>query len=403
MKRLSDGISKTAALGEDVATSRFTPDRRAVIAGGLTGLATLLTPRSARAGTITVTDILGRTVSVKTPVQRMILGEGRQVFIVGALDRQEPFGRVVGWRNDLIDTDPDTWSRYRSRYPVAEKLPLFNGMHDGVFDVERAIALKPDVIFLNLETRVAGEEADLIARLGALDMPVVYIDFREKPFVNTDLSIRLFGRLLDRETVAEDLIAFRAAEIARVTDRLAQAGDIKRPLVMIDRIPGYSDECCLSFGPENFGRMVEMAGGRNLGSKIIPGTFGTLNPEAVLTADPDVVISTAGNFSAYQPNGAWVDVGPGADPAQARAKLTALMQRPAFAGTKAVREGRVHAIWHQFYNNPYQFVAIQRIAKWLHPTLFADLDPEATFRDLHERFLPVPYEPGYWVSLDGKA
>ncbi|MBW8724496.1 MAG: ABC transporter substrate-binding protein, partial [Inquilinus limosus] len=40
-----------------------------------------------------------------------------------------------------------------------------------------------------------------------------------------------------------------------------------------------------------------------------------------------------------------------------------------------------------------------QLAKWLHPDLFADLDPEATFRTLHERFLPIPYRPGYWVSL----
>ena len=30
-----------------------------------------------------------------------------------------------------------------------------------------------------------------------------------------------------------------------------------------------------------------------------------------------------------------------------------------------------------------------------------DLDPDATYREMHERFLPVPYEPGYFVSLDG--
>jgi threonine 3-dehydrogenase len=56
---------------------------------------------------------------------------------------------------------------------------------------------------------------------------------------------------------------------------------------------------------------------------------------------------------------------------------------------KAVETGQVHAIWRQFYNSPCQFVAIQQIAKWLHPELFADLDPEATFPELHERFLPV--------------
>ncbi|TIP69101.1 MAG: ABC transporter substrate-binding protein, partial [Mesorhizobium sp.] len=52
-----------------------------------------------------------------------------------------------------------------------------------------------------------------------------------------------------------------------------------------------------------------------------------------------------------------------------------------------------------FYNSPYQFVAIQQMAKWLHPDLFADLDAEATFKELHEKFLPVGYTPGHWVSL----
>ena len=36
----------------------------------------------------------------------------------------------------------------------------------------------------------------------------------------------------------------------------------------------------------------------------------------------------------------------------------------------------MHAAWHQFYGNPYDFVAIQQFAKWFHPDLFADLDPE---------------------------
>ena len=55
-----------------------------------------------------------------------------------------------------------------------------------------------------------------------------------------------------------------------------------------------------------------------------------------------------------------------------------------------------------FYNSPYQFVAIQQMAKWLHPELFRDLDPDQTMRTLYERFLPVSYKPGYWVSLSDK-
>jgi iron complex transport system substrate-binding protein len=46
---------------------------------------------------------------------------------------------------------------------------------------------------------------------------------------------------------------------------------------------------------------------------------------------------------------------------------------------------------------------LQQVAKWLHPDLFAWLDPEATFRELHVRFLPVSYQPGYWVGLDSSV
>ena len=99
------------------------------------------------------------------------------------------------------------------------------------------------------------------------------------------------------------------------------------------------------------------------------------------------------------PGGNWVGVGYGADLKEAHRKLENLTKRPAFTGVKAVADGNVHAIWHQFYNNPYQFVAIQEIAKWLHPDLFKDLDPQATFKELHSRFLPLEYKDGYFVSL----
>ncbi|MFA6966880.1 ABC transporter substrate-binding protein [Bosea sp. (in: a-proteobacteria)] len=356
----------------------------------------------ALADKVSVIDVLGRKVEVEAPVQRVILGEGRQMYFVAALDKDDPFKRVVGWRDDLSKADPDSYKQYLARYPQIAKLPSFGGAKEGAFDIEQAIALKPDVLFLNVEAKVASDEASLVDKLAAVGIPVVYVDFREKPFQNTEPSMRVIGKLFGQEKLAEDFIAFRAAEIARVTDRLAKTPNLKRPLVMMERAGGYSDDCCMSFGSENFGKMVEIAGGKNFASDLIPGTFGTVNPEAVVAANPDVVIITGGNWGAYVPGGAWVGLGPGADMVEARRKLAGLAKRPAYSQTKAVKDGRVHAIWHQFYNSPYQFVAIQEIAKWLHPELFKDLDADATLKTLHERFLPLPYEPGYWVSLERK-
>ena len=156
----------------------------------------------------------------------------------------------------------------------------------------------------------------------------------------------------------------------------------------------------MSFGNANFGTFVELAGGENMAGPFIPGTFGTINAEQVIASNPDQIIVTGGNWEAYVPGGDWVGVGPGSDEAEARTKLAALMKRPGFTGVKAVENNQVHAIWHQFYNNPYSFVAVQQLAKWIHPELFPDLDPEATLAELHARFLPIDYHPGYWVSLD---
>ncbi len=39
---------------------------------------------------------------------------------------------------------------------------------------------------------------------------------------------------------------------------------------------------------------------------------------------------------------------------------------------------------------------------WIHPELFADLNADKTFKTFYEKFLSIPYEPGYFVSLDNK-
>jgi iron complex transport system substrate-binding protein len=370
--------------------------------GAALALVSLLpVPSRAADSKVTVTDITGRQVEVKAPVEKVILGEGRQIYFVAALDGDDPFRRVVGWRDDFEKADLDGYKDYLAKYPQIAKLPTFGGSKEGTFDIEQAVALAPDVMIMNVEAKTATDDAKLTEKLAKVGIPVVFVDFRDKPFENTEPSMRLMGKLFGKEARAEEFVAFRKEQIERVTERLAKANPAK-PVVMIERAAGYSDDCCMSFGNENFGKMVEIAGGINLAGPIIPGTFGVVNPEHIVAANPDHVVVTGSNWELYVPGGAWVGVGSGADREKARSKLAALMKRPAYTGVKAVQNGEVHAIWHQFYNSPYQFVAIQQMAKWLHPELFGDLDPDQTMRSLYERFLPVAYKPGYWVSLKNK-
>src|SRR5699024_8174865 len=107
-----------------------------------------------------------------------------------------------------------------------------------------------------------------------------------------------------------------------------------------------------------------------------------------------------GNFQAFVPGGKWIPLGPGINIQQSKHRLAWFTTRPAYVDSNARRRGAFFAIWHQFYNSPYDVIAIQQLAKWIHPQLFADLDPDDTFRRLHQEFLPISYQPGYMIDLE---
>ncbi|MBD8890271.1 ABC transporter substrate-binding protein [Roseibium litorale] len=351
---------------------------------------------------VSVVDVAGREVEVQVPVERMLLGEGRQLYLVASLAPEDPLGHMTAWRDDLKQADPATYRQYLKAFPALEDLPSFKGQENSLIDIEGAVIQKPDVVLLNLEAMRANEDADYIAKLSALGIPVLYIDFRHEPLKNTEPSIRLLGKVMGREQRAEEIISFRQKAMARVTDVLEREKP-KRPKVFIERIGGYTEDCCLTFGNGNFGKYVDLAGGDNIGTEFLPGTFGQINPEQVIVSNPEHVVVTSADWEAYVPGGHWIPLGPGADMAKAEKKLEWFTGRPAYAGIAAQKTRAFHGIWHQFYNSPYEFIAVQQLAKWLHPNLFPELDPDATFAEYHRRFLPIAYQSGYSVSLPNPA
>jgi iron complex transport system substrate-binding protein len=349
-----------------------------------------------------IIDSAGRKVEIDSPAKRVIVGEARQVHVIAALKGDKTFDTIVGWRDDLIKKDPDSYAAYVERFPQIAKLPLFGYLPQGEFSLEQAISLLPDVITLNLEVEKTAKESGFEEKAAAAGIKVVYLDFRLDPEKNSENSIRILGTIFGAEQRAEEFIAYRRAQIALVTDKLASVKDLKRPGVFIERAPGISgeDTCCRTFGPVNFGTMVEQAGGHNIAADVIKTTFGDLNPEQLLVSNPEQVIVTGSNWAAESDINQFVPVGRGADMALSRERLAKLMTRTPFPELDAVKKGNVHAVWHQFYGAPYEFFPIQQFAKWFHPDLFADLNPEKNFEEFHHKFLPVTYKPGYFVSLE---
>lgn len=353
------------------------------------------------ADAMTLTDIAGREVTLPDNPSRIILGEGRMMYAIAPLATDDPFENIVGWKDDLILYDPDAFRRFETAFPEdTARMVNFGSPYSGDFSIEAVLEHQGDLLILDLGNLFKAEETGLIDKLDEAGVPVVFVDFRQNPTGNTIPSMLLLGRVLGAEARAAEFIDFYISEMRKVSNVVDTLPATGRPLVFVENAAGWNeDSCCNTFGSYNYGRFVELAGGRNYGSEMFSGVRSEVSLEAVITADPDILLGTGANWAEARPEVSATLLGYEGDPADNEARLVALSQRNGFRDLRAVQEGRMHSIYHQFYNSPYHFIAIQQLAKWVHPDDFEDLDPMATFDELHARFMPFEAGGQFWVSL----
>ncbi len=355
---------------------------------------------AALADKVTITDIAGRTVEVEKNPSKIVLGEGRMVYSIALLDRENPFKRVVGWKDDLIKYDPDAYRKYKARFPEVDDIQNLGSPYAAEYSLETVISLDTDVVFLNLGNLLKAQESGIIDKLDKAGIPVVFLDFRQRPTQHTVPSLQILGRIFDERDNADEFVDYYQKNMMAVFSRVETIKDEDKPIVFIERAAGYNpDKCCSTFGGANLGRLVDLAGGINWGSRKFPGFSGKVNPEVIFTDDPDIILGTGANWAEAQPGTMAVLFGYEASEDLVAQRLAALAGRKGWGELKAVKSGQFHSIYHQFYNSPYHFVALQAFAKWFYPEKFSDLDPEATFVELHEKFLPIDYSGVFWGSL----
>jgi iron complex transport system substrate-binding protein len=102
-----------------------------------------LLPLSAFADPFTIKDVAGREVSFDKPVERVILGEGRMLYAVAPIEKDDPFAKIVGWRNDLWTTDKDGFNAYVEKFPKGKDLPFLGNLTDGTLQTETASPSTP--------------------------------------------------------------------------------------------------------------------------------------------------------------------------------------------------------------------------------------------------------------------
>ena len=357
----------------------------------LLGVALLLSPLLTLAQTwpVTVKDIDNRTVTIPQEPQRIILQDGRDILTLAMLEPKDPFAKVVAWNNLPKKQDTETWNVLKRKWPEAERILDMKFSDQGNVDLETVISRKPDLMIAQLRAKPALTQSGVLTQLEALHVPVVFVDYELHPVENTRASISLLGKVLGQPERAQAYVDFYQQRLDQIHQRLAKAG--KKPLVFIEPIAGVAgldNGCCFTHARNGWGGLVEAAGGENIGSALLPGATGTVSVEKIISMNPDYYLMTGskrpGKGTAIIPFGYNVQAN------AVQSAFTALLARQGVSSIPAVEKGHTGALYHHFYNNPYNIIAIEALSKIFYPTLFADVDPLADYHLLITRFTQIP-------------
>ncbi len=334
--------------------------------------------------TVKITDLMGREVEVRVPVDRVVISFNVEEFI--AVGGEDALKKIVGWSQYYWKgRRPTVWETYCKKFSWIENIPDVGYPWKGTFSAEKVIELKPDVVIMSTgQYKYVKEDVEKIEKAG---IPVVFIDYYEPFNITThSKSTLILGKLLGKEDRAKELIDYYEKQVNDVLEKLKQIKGEKPKVLLLGK--GWT-----SYGKNHYrGKMIEFAGGVNIAAKVLEQS-GEISPEYVLKENPDVVI--------FIGKKGWnVDLGYGINKSVSIEMLRKAIDRPGWENLNAVKNKRVYAIHIYFvHGHIYDFVALQYFAKWFYPSEFSYLDPEKSWKDFHEKFLPVEYSGTWAVGL----
>jgi len=351
------------------------------------------------AAPITVVDIAGRQVTVNAPASRVMLADSRMLLPISILHPQDPLQGIVAWDNSLQRLAPDMARHYAKKFPQLKQIPVFDNPYISDFSVENALTLHPDLIIFDIGIKEKLSSSNILAILEKSGIPVIFVDFRQKPLTNTVASIKLLGEVLGEQQNAARFADRWQQLYQRVQDRIAKIPEANWPKVVFENHAGITgDNCCAVFGKNLFGEFLTVAGGRNLMADKVPVRGGEISPELLIAANPDYYILSGADWSQRGGQSIAVPLGYEATRETTLPKLLHLMQRNTVEVIPAVQQKKVLAVYHQFYDSPFNVVALEEMAKFLHPEQFADVNPQADLEAMYSDFTGVGYSGLFFLQ-----
>ncbi len=316
---------------------------------------------------VTVTDLLGREVSIPADVTRVIaIGPGalRLYVYAGNLDY------VVGV--EQMEADSSTGKPYMLANPDLAKLPIIGqGGPNNAPDPERILTVAPDVIFSTYasEASVADE---LQAKTG---IPVVVLSYGSASFGVTALfgqgvpdSLELIGQVIGDDAKAQAAVDFLNQALEDLGTRTSDIPDADKPSVYVGGLGARGSARYQSTQGDY--SLLNAINAKNVVDETGQSGSIMIDKEKLLDWDPDYLFVDLGGLAAV---------------------LEDYQKNPTiYESLSAVQNGLVYTqLPYNYYttNIDTTIADAYYLGKILYPEAFADIDPVQKADEVYQALL----------------
>ena len=332
-----------------------------------------------------LTDLAGRSVVLSRKPQRFVVANyiANFLFVGGAKAVDQIVGITAdGWES----TRYAEYVRLTQAFAQLKNIPSIGGYHDDILNTEKILSLKPDVVILG-QTQYA-QNAQRLRLLEKAGIAVVVLDYHAMTLQNHVKSTQLLGKLLNRESVAEEQINRYTETIQTIQTRIAKADNKAK------QVPVYVE--CGNLGVGSYGNSYNKTvlwGGilRRLQANNIaadmPAPYASLSREFVLAKNPGIIF-IAGSIWQNAAENDQMRMGLMVSRTEALQRLSGFIRRPLWDRLQAVKENRVYGVDHGSLRSMLDYTFSLFMAQVIYPGLFDDFDAEAEIRAFYKRYLP---------------
>ncbi|HPY72443.1 MAG TPA: ABC transporter substrate-binding protein [Methanothrix sp.] len=308
---------------------------------------------------LTIIDSSGRTITVTYPIESIVSlshTSAEAIKILGAEDR------VVGVEQNVVDK--------AVFFPDLSKLPIVKSGSEA--DYEKILEIGPELV-IAYEFSAAEYAEKLEPRVA-----VVGFGFYKPKMMSQEIAT--LGYLLGRTEEAYEFIDFYDGYLDIIQERVSE-------LPEEDKVRAYlegNSELKAAGNGSGGNDLCKLAGGLNIAVGLL-GTYPIIDPEWVITEDPDIMVKSVNHGNKY--------AGYEKDTTEDIEELrSSFMSRAGWEMTTAVQNGQVFLWSDSISTKPSFFVGVTYLAKLFYPELFEDLDPQAIHQEYLTRFQGLAYD-----------